>query len=82
MKLTEQAHQELRKVIKPGDYAIDATLGNGHDTQFLARQVGESVRFLHSIFKLIQLKKVPGCSLKTIFSAGVLIMKIMIKLKN
>lgn len=41
MKLTEQAHQELSKVLKPGDYAIDATLGNGHDTQFLARQVGE-----------------------------------------
>ncbi|WP_456277926.1 class I SAM-dependent methyltransferase [Bacillus sp. AK128] len=31
----------LTKVIEPGDLAIDATVGNGHDTVFLAELVGE-----------------------------------------
>ena len=38
--LTEQAHVILRRAIRAGDTAIDATAGNGHDTTFLARQVG------------------------------------------
>ncbi|MBS0204378.1 MAG: class I SAM-dependent methyltransferase [Planctomycetes bacterium] len=38
--LTVQAHELIRTVIKPGDIAIDATAGNGHDTQFLAEAVG------------------------------------------
>ena len=42
MRLTEQAHQELDKVLKTGDYVIDATLGNGFDSQYLARKVGKS----------------------------------------
>lgn len=32
----------LQKAVKPGDIAVDATLGNGHDTLFLAELVGES----------------------------------------
>lgn len=32
----------LSKVIETGDIAIDATVGNGHDTAFLAKQVGDS----------------------------------------
>ena len=28
--------------VKEGDYAVDATLGNGHDTCFLAEIVGDS----------------------------------------
>jgi predicted methyltransferase len=32
----------LEKAISPGDIAIDATLGNGHDTLFLAKLVGEN----------------------------------------
>ncbi len=40
MRLTEQVHTELKKNLKSGDRAIDATAGNGHDTEFLARQVG------------------------------------------
>lgn len=40
MRLTEQAHQRLSQVLRPGDWAIDATAGNGHDTLFLARAVG------------------------------------------
>ncbi|WEV45267.1 class I SAM-dependent methyltransferase [Streptococcaceae bacterium ESL0687] len=30
------AHAWLKEVINPGDVAIDATMGNGHDTAFLA----------------------------------------------
>lgn len=34
----------LEGAISPGDIAIDATLGNGHDTLFLARLVGDTGR--------------------------------------
>ena len=40
MRLTEQAHRELDKIIHAGDFVIDATLGNGYNTQFLAQKVG------------------------------------------
>jgi len=40
MSLTQQAHKHILANIQPGDIAIDATLGNGHDALFLARQVG------------------------------------------
>ena len=40
--LTQLAHSIVRRVLRPGDTAIDATAGNGHDTLFLAQQVGES----------------------------------------
>ncbi len=39
-KLTELAHEHCRVVLRSGDVAIDATAGNGHDTLFLAQQVG------------------------------------------
>lgn len=32
----------LRSVVNEGDIAIDATVGNGHDTVFLAEQVGKT----------------------------------------
>jgi predicted methyltransferase len=38
---TEMAHEWMRRVIQPGDWVIDATLGNGHDALFLAQCVGE-----------------------------------------
>ncbi|MEH7414644.1 class I SAM-dependent methyltransferase [Neobacillus drentensis] len=34
----------LTKAIKPGEIVVDATLGNGHDTVFLAKLVGEHGR--------------------------------------
>ena len=40
MRLTEQAHHILTAHLQDGDRAIDATAGNGHDTVFLAGQVG------------------------------------------
>lgn len=32
----------LEKALSPGDISVDATLGNGHDTLFLARLIGAS----------------------------------------
>lgn len=31
------SHQLLKEVVEPGDFVIDATMGNGHDTAFLAQ---------------------------------------------
>ncbi len=39
--LTQVAQQRISEVIKPGDVAIDATVGNGFDTCFLAERVKE-----------------------------------------
>ncbi len=41
-RITEQAHLYLHKILKEGDLAIDATMGNGNDTLFLAHCVGSS----------------------------------------
>jgi hypothetical protein len=38
------AHQLVRDRLRPGDIAIDATMGNGHDTLFLAGLVGVTGR--------------------------------------
>jgi hypothetical protein len=38
--LTRVAQQALSGVVQAGDLAIDATVGNGHDLVFLAKQVG------------------------------------------
>lgn len=40
ISLTSQAHSIIGGHLNAGDFAIDATAGNGHDTLFLARQVG------------------------------------------
>ncbi len=42
--LVIQAHDTVSAVLGEGGLAIDATVGNGHDTLFLARQVGVSGR--------------------------------------
>lgn len=39
---TQRAHREVERVVQAGDVVIDATAGNGHDTVFLAKLVGES----------------------------------------
>jgi hypothetical protein len=41
LSLVHQAHAALAGIVHDGDCAIDATVGNGHDTLFLARCVGE-----------------------------------------
>lgn len=40
MRLTELAHAAVRECLRPGDIAVDATVGNGHDATFLAELVG------------------------------------------
>ena len=40
IRLVNLAQQCIAEILKPGDIAIDATVGNGHDTAFLACQVG------------------------------------------
>lgn len=42
LSLVQQAHQLITDLLGPGDIAIDATVGNGHDTLFLASCVGAS----------------------------------------
>jgi predicted methyltransferase len=39
LRLVEYAHQKVAEVVCPGDFCIDTTAGNGHDTVFLARLV-------------------------------------------
>lgn len=46
MRLTEHVHQILSNHLRQGDFAIDATAGNGHDTVFLAQAVSESGKVL------------------------------------
>ncbi len=40
------AHEQLASVLRAGDLAVDATLGNGHDALFLAGLVGEEGRVI------------------------------------
>ena len=42
ISLTALAHQHIKASLNKGDTAIDATVGNGYDCCFLAKQVGES----------------------------------------
>ena len=42
--LTQLAHNIIRRIVRPGDTVIDATAGNGNDTQLLANLVGPSGR--------------------------------------
>lgn len=35
------SHDLVSKVVKPGDIVVDATMGNGNDTLFLAQLVGD-----------------------------------------
>ncbi|NNE92079.1 MAG: class I SAM-dependent methyltransferase [Verrucomicrobiales bacterium] len=40
-RATALAHQLVRERLKPGETAVDGTIGNGHDTLFLANLVGK-----------------------------------------
>lgn len=42
--ILEFAHDLVAAALRPGDVAVDATVGNGHDTVFLAEQVGDAGR--------------------------------------
>jgi predicted methyltransferase len=40
LRLTDMAQLIVQHAVKPGAFTIDATVGNGHDTLFLAERVG------------------------------------------
>ena len=42
ISLVNVAHKLIGEALRPGAIAIDATVGNGHDTAFLVNQVGPS----------------------------------------
>jgi hypothetical protein len=42
ISLVNTAHDLIRGILHPGDIAIDATVGNGHDTLFLVEQIAPS----------------------------------------
>ena len=42
ISLVNIAHDLIKGILRPGDIAIDATIGNGHDTVFLAEQIAPS----------------------------------------
>lgn len=37
MRLVDEVHKTVRAVVKQGDLGIDATIGNGYDTEFLVK---------------------------------------------
>ena len=39
-RVSETAHDLVARFVREGDHVVDATVGNGHDTRFLARLVG------------------------------------------
>lgn len=45
-KATDFVHLLVSRIVKPGDFVVDATCGNGHDTFFLADLVGPTGRVL------------------------------------
>lgn len=44
--IIQYAHQLLKDLVKPGDFVVDATCGNGNDTLFLAKLVGDKGKVL------------------------------------
>lgn len=46
LRATTVAHAMIRAVVGPGDTVVDATVGNGHDTAFLADLVGPTGRVI------------------------------------
>lgn len=45
-QVTDWCHSQAERYIRKGDLCIDATMGNGNDTEFLCRAVGETGRVL------------------------------------
>ena len=45
-QITEWCHHFIRLQVRPGDFCIDATAGNGHDTLLLSQLAGPTGRVL------------------------------------
>ncbi|WP_226580084.1 class I SAM-dependent methyltransferase [Halobacillus litoralis] len=41
-RILDFSHSLIKKAVQDGDFVIDGTCGNGHDTAFMAELVGES----------------------------------------
>lgn len=57
LNVSQLAHFFVATVLQPGEAAIDATVGNGYDTVFLARQVGDTGRVFGFEVQLEALEK-------------------------
>lgn len=45
-QITEWCHHFIEPQVRPGDHCIDATMGNGHDTELLCRLAGSDGQVL------------------------------------
>lgn len=45
-QITQWVHRFVKEQVKEGDLCIDATMGNGHDTELLCQLVGEQGRVI------------------------------------
>lgn len=45
-QITQWCRSFIEKQVKPGDFCIDATMGNGHDTLFLSQLAGPNGKVL------------------------------------
>lgn len=74
MRATELAHILMRKTLMDGDWALDATAGNGHDTLFLAQCVGPTGRVFGFDVQAAAIaqtaRRVDGHRQVTLFQAG------------
>lgn len=51
------SHEYIKKVVRSGDTVVDATAGNGRDTVFLARLVGNTGRVIAFDIQMIALDR-------------------------
>lgn len=74
IRATDLAHLLICKSLNAGDWALDATVGNGHDTLFLAKSVGQSGRVFGFDVQATAIaataKQVEGHSQVTLFHVG------------
>ncbi len=74
LRAIDMAHVLLRDTLKPGDWVVDATVGNGHDTLWLAQMVGPSGRVFGFDVQAAALaetrRRVAGLPQVTLFHAG------------
>ncbi|WP_169980304.1 class I SAM-dependent methyltransferase [Tautonia rosea] len=59
-RIVELARLLVASVLRAGDFAIDATVGNGHDTLWLAQQVGPTGRVLGLDVQTMALRTAQG----------------------
>jgi predicted methyltransferase len=74
LRATEFAHHLLQQALQPGAWAVDATVGNGHDTLFLAQIVGPTGRVfgfdVQAAALAVAAQRVANCPQVSLFHAG------------